>query len=321
MRVLVTGAAGFIGYHLSKRLLKDGHTVSGIDNLNAYYDVALKKARIANLVELSNFSFTKLDLNNSTLVSALLKSFSADCVIHLAAQAGVRYSKKNPQSYLDSNVTGFLSILEACRNANVTDLYYASSSSVYGGNKTIPFSESQPVDRPTNIYAASKRMNELMAHSYHNLYGINSVGLRFFTVYGPWGRPDMAYYFFTEKIQQGEEITVFNNGEMSRDFTYVDDVVDGINSIVETTINKPDYLDIVNLGNNKPEKLMSFIHLLESSIGRKALIKFEPAQAEEMIHTWADISKAQTKYNYSPKTSLKVGLQNFTDWYADFMKK
>lgn len=318
MRILVTGSAGFIGYHLSSRLLKDGHTVLGVDNLNAYYDVQLKERRLENLEQLDQFSFERLDLVEADKISAIVRKFSPDVVCHLAAQAGVRYSKKNPQSYIDSNVTGFLNILEACRENSIQDLFYASSSSVYGGNDKIPFSEEDPVVKPTNIYAVTKRANEMMAEAYHNLYGVNSVGLRFFTVYGPWGRPDMAYYFFTQKIIAGEAITVFNNGEMSRDFTYIDDIVNGIISIISTRKGQSSYCNFVNLGNNQPEKLMTFINELESAIGKKAMINFEPAQAEEMIHTWANIDRAVQQYGYNPKTSLREGLRKFATWYTEY---
>ncbi len=318
MRVLVTGAAGFIGFHLSNRLLSSGVKVLGLDNLNSYYDTVLKQARLQVLRSQDDFSFEEADLVNGSVVSDLIKTFKPDYVCHLAAQAGVRYSKKNPQSYIDSNITGFLNILEGCRHNDVSDLFYASSSSVYGGNETIPFSEADPVTKPTNIYAVTKRSNEMMAEAYNNLYGINSIGLRFFTVYGPWGRPDMAYYFFTQNIFADKAITVFNEGKMSRDFTYIDDIVDGIVSIANKHLGAEQYCDFVNLGNNKPEKLMTFINELETAIGKKAIISYKPAQAEEMIDTWANIDKAKELYNYSPKTSLKEGLKHFVEWYTTY---
>jgi len=320
LRLIVTGAAGFIGFHLTERLLSQGHEVLGIDNVNDYYDTNLKRNRLKVLKDFERFSFEEFDLRDADRTRTTFNSFQPRYAFHLAAQAGVRYSKQNPQSYVDSNITGFLSVLEACRNSRVRDLFYASSSSVYGSNKKIPFAESDPVDHPTNIYAATKRANELMAEAYHNLYQINSVGLRFFTVYGPWGRPDMAYYFFTERIKAGTEITVFNNGEMSRDFTFIDDIVDGITALAKRKIGLKNYCDFVNLGNNKPEKLMTFVSELERAIGKKAKIKFKPAQAEEMVDTWADIDKASREFNYAPRVSLRQGIENFVDWHNSYSK-
>ncbi len=264
-RILVTGSAGFIGYHLSQSLLDDGFIVHGIDNINSYYDPILKQARLDQLQSHPNFSFNKLDISTSAELNKAFEDFKPNKVINLAAQAGVRYSLENPQAYIESNVVGFMNILECCRHHNVEGLIYASSSSVYGGNEKIPFSVDDRVDRPISIYAATKKSNELMAHSYSHLFGLHTTGLRYFTVYGPWGRPDMAMYIFADKISKGEPISVFNHGKMERDFTYIDDIISGTRSAIDK--NYP--CEVFNLGNNNSEDLMEMVGLIESEIGKK----------------------------------------------------
>jgi UDP-glucuronate 4-epimerase len=335
MGIVVTGAAGFIGFHLSKQLLSEGYEVIGIDNLNDYYDVALKNARLKLLETNPSFTFYKIDLSNQEKLQSIFKNHSVDIVINLAAQAGVRYSLINPLSYVNSNMQGFLNILEACRQFPVDHLIYASSSSVYGANSKIPFSEKDPVYHPVSMYAASKKANELMAHTYSHLYGIPTTGLRFFTVYGPWGRPDMAYYSFTRDIMEGNPIKVFNNGDMSRDFTYIDDIVEGIVRLLhhppepdtEWDCENPDPgssyapFKIYNIGNNKPVKLLDFINILEEKIGKKAKMVFFPMQPGDVKMTYADITDLQKDIGFSPSTQLEAGLGYFVDWYKDFYLK
>lgn len=329
-KILVTGAAGFIGFHLARKLCADGGAVLGYDNLNDYYDVALKEARLAELQKLENFEFIKADLEDAAAMAQAFDSFKPDIVIHLAAQAGVRYSLDNPRAYMDSNLVGFLNILEGCRHHEVKHLVFASSSSVYGVNEKVPFSESDNVDYPVSLYAATKKANELMAHSYAHLYEIPCTGLRFFTVYGPWGRPDMAYFKFANKIMQGEAIDVYNHGDMKRDFTYIDDVVDGVvkaaANIATPDVDKADGLNsnapyrIYNIGNNKPETLMDMIGFLEGALGKKAEMNMLPMQAGDVPSTYADIESLNQATGFKPSTDLKTGLQKFAGWYREFYK-
>lgn len=303
--IFITGIAGFIGFHLASSLIKNGDYVIGCDNFNNYYSPDLKRARADQLRSLG-IEVIEEDIQN---IRSLKQNITH--IVHLAAQAGVRYSITHPQPYSDSNLDGFLKILELCRSIPNVKLIFASSSSVYGGNTKIPFSETDPTDSPISLYAATKKSGELMAKSYHHLYNIPMVGLRFFTVYGPWGRPDMAYYSFAEKIQKGEPIPVFNHGEMERDFTYVDDIVQG-------TIRALDHCngyEIYNLGNNKPEPLMHLIKLLETHLGKKALIDFQPMQMGDVKTTYADIQKAERDLGFSPTTSLDAGIAKFSDWF------
>ncbi|MGB0590566.1 MAG: NAD-dependent epimerase/dehydratase family protein [Myxococcota bacterium] len=326
MNVLVTGAAGFIGYHVTSRLLADGHTVIGLDSLNAYYDPALKRGRLAELgiqgdAETSpthpGLRFIALDLTRSEEVAAALSDTDIDVIVHLAAQVGVRYSIENPKAYIDSNLVAFGTILEVARTKEVAHLVYASSSSVYGGNTEVPFETDQRVDQPISLYAATKRANELMAHTYSHLYGLPTTGLRFFTVYGPWGRPDMAYFSFTKKILAGETIDVYNHGEMSRDFTYVGDIVEGLTRIVGappiTTGGAP--YRLYNLGNGTPVGLRDFISEIEAALGVKATLNLMAMQPGDMAHTWADTTALERDHDYRPATPLAVGVKAFVDWY------
>ncbi len=311
MAIVVTGAAGFIGFHVSKKLLEMGHEVIGIDNLNSYYDVSLKKARLRILKKHKPFSFHKIDISN---FSKLQKAVG-DCkiIIHLAAQAGVRYSLENPFAYVQSNLVGHLNILEVCRQIiGFERLVYASSSSVYGLNKKTPFSVSDRVDEPISLYAATKRSDELMSYTYSHLYGMNIVGLRFFTVYGEYGRPDMAPMKFTHKILNGEPIDVYNNGDLKRDFTYIDDIVEGVIASISSTLRGH---KIYNLGNNKPETLMNFISILEKHTGKTAIKNMLPMQKGDVYETYADITESQRDLNFQPKTSLNQGLERMVRWY------
>ncbi|WP_223701288.1 NAD-dependent epimerase [Sutcliffiella deserti] len=331
MKILVTGAAGFVGYHLTQRLLAEGIEVVGMDNVNDYYDVQLKKDRLS-LLDNEKFTFYKLDLANKEQVFEVFEKHSIHTVINLAAQAGVRYSLENPYAYIDSNITGFVNILEACRHHEIKHLIYASSSSVYGANTKMPFSVEDKVDYPVSLYAATKKSNELMAHTYSHLYGIPVTGLRFFTVYGPWGRPDMAYFSFTKNILEGKTIKVFNNGKMKRDFTYIDDIVEGIvrltNHIPETETvstldegyNSKAKYRVFNIGNNQPENLMDFIHILENHLGKKANIEFMPMQPGDVEATYADIKDLTDAVGFKPSTSLNDGLEKFVAWYKDYYK-
>ena len=313
-RILVTGSAGFIGYHLCKSLLNDSVIVHGIDNLNSYYDPALKQARLDQLQSHTNFSFNKLDISISAELNKVFEDFKPQKVVNLAAQAGVRYSLENPQAYIESNVVGFMNILECCRHYDVEGLIYASSSSVYGGNEKIPFSVDDRVDRPISIYAATKISNELMAHTYSHLFGLHTTGLRFFTVYGPWGRPDMAYYIFADKISKGELIPVFNQGKMERDFTYIDDIISGTRSAIDK--NYP--CEVFNLGNNNSEDLMEMVGLIESEIGEKVEIQFEGMQPGDVKRTFADIEHSKQKLNYTPTTKIVEGIPKFIEWYLEY---
>ncbi|MFS0820573.1 NAD-dependent epimerase [Bacillus sp. 1P02SD] len=334
MSILVTGAAGFIGYHLSTRLLAKGYHVIGVDNLNNYYDVRLKKERLLQLRQHNNFIFYQLDLADSGKLHELFTREQINIVINLAAQAGVRYSLKHPQVYVHSNLVGFLNILEACRHHPVDHLLFASSSSVYGANASIPFSTKDSVDHPVSLYAATKKSNELMAHSYSHLFNIPITGLRFFTVYGPWGRPDMAYYLFTQDILEGRPIKVFNNGDMRRDFTYIDDIVDGIIGLLDHPPSKNsdwDPLDpdpsssnapykIYNIGNNSPVSLINFIRTLEKAIGKQANIQLYPMQRGDVKETYADITDLHEAIGFQPKISIEEGLTKFVNWFKEYYR-
>ncbi len=319
MHFLVTGVAGFIGHHTALALLAKGHEVVGIDNLNDYYDPRLKHARLKRLKNLAGFSFRKLDLADSDSLMALPERDHIDRVVHLAAQAGVRYSIENPFAYASSNLTGHLSVLEFCRHAkNRPMLVYASSSSVYGANAVAPFREDADVGYPVSLYAATKRADELMSRTYAHLYQLKQIGLRFFTVYGPWGRPDMAYWSFTDRIIRGEPIHVFNGGQMQRDFTYIDDIIDGVMRIAtgKPVMDREDRPHrLYNIGNNKPVSLMDFIGEIERAVGRKSEKIMEPMQPGDVKATCADISAIEADYGYSPKTELSVGIPAFVDWY------
>lgn len=334
MKYLVTGVAGFIGSAVTERLTALGHQVIGIDNLNDYYDVNLKLARLKR-IEHSNFEFIELDLADREGIAELFKVQQFDRVINLAAQAGVRYSLDNPLAYADSNLIGFVNILEACRHNKVKHLIYASSSSVYGLNSKTPFETSDSVDHPISLYAASKKANELMAHTYSHLYNLPTTGLRFFTVYGPWGRPDMALFKFTKKIIDGEAIDIYNNGDMQRDFTYIDDIVEGIMRIQEVvpeqqedwTVDTGSPADssapyrVYNIGNGKCEKLMDYIEALEESLGTEAKKNFMPMQPGDVYKTYADTSGLFEATGYKPQTPIKEGVENFVLWYRDFYQK
>jgi len=313
-RILVTGAAGFIGFHLSKSLLDDGFEVLGIDNLNDYYDPNLKLARLEQLNPYKNFTFDKIDISDRKSLTKAFTDFKPKKVVNLAAQAGVRYSIENPYAYMESNLVGFLNVIELCRHNNVEGLIYASSSSVYGGNEKIPFSVEDRVDNPISLYAASKKSNELIANSYSHLYGLHSTGLRYFTVYGPWGRPDMAMFIFTKNILAGEPISVFNNGKMKRDFTYIDDIISGTRAAIEKNYK----CEVFNLGNHKSEQLMDVISLIEQTLGKKAEIDFQPMQPGDVPESFADIQYSSTKLDFIPKTSIEDGIPLFIDWYRNF---
>lgn len=321
MKVLVTGAAGFIGYHLCRRLYEGGHDIVGIDSMNAYYDVALKEMRLASLEQLGDrFLFKKLDICDRGALFALLKEGRFDAVCHLAAQAGVRYSIQNPYSYVENNVAGFLNILEGCVQNQVPYLVYASSSSVYGRSGKQPFTEGQRVDTPASLYAATKKADELMAHVYSQMYGLPTVGLRFFTVYGPYGRPDMAYFKFADRIERGQEIDVYNNGQMKRDFTYVDDVTAGIEKVLTASYeDKPKYR-IYNIGRGNPENLMDLIRLIEKGLEKKASLKMMPLQKGDVLETFADISALKRDFGYKPSVDLEEGMARFLAWFKEYSK-
>ena len=327
---LITGAAGFIGFYVIKDLLEKGKSVVGVDNLNDYYDVSLKKSRLSQLNEFAvennctnQFKFIELDLANRSATEELFTNHAFDKVIHLAAQAGVRYSIENPHAYIDSNVVGFINVLEGCRKQQVQHLVYASSSSIYGMNTKIPFSTTDRVDYPISLYAATKKSNELMAYAYSHLYGIPTTGLRFFTVYGPWGRPDMAYFSFTRKILAGEAIDVFNHGKMKRDFTYIDDIVEGVTRVVEkipacfqTDITNAEALyKIYNIGNNQPITLERFISAIEKATGKQAVKNYLPMQAGDVPATYADVDDLIEDVNFKPSTSIEEGIEKFVSWY------
>lgn len=323
MTLILTGAAGFIGFHLAKRLLAEGRQVIGIDNLNNYYDPALKHARLDQL-EGKNFRFIKGDLVDKDLVESVFEEHEPQIVINLAAQAGVRYSIENPQAYIDSNITGFFNILEACRHHPVKHVIYASSSSVYGNQQKTPFSITDDVSHPISLYAATKKSNELMAYTYSHLYGIPATGLRFFTVYGPWGRPDMAYFSFTNKLIRGEPIKVFNNGDMKRDFTYVDDIVKGVYNMIDSPPKGTPPHRLYNIGNNQPVDLMHFIKTLETCLMRVGLIQkpavmeFLPMQPGDVYQTYADVDALMHDFDFKPSTLIEDGLARFASWYKAY---
>lgn len=349
MKILITGTAGFIGYHLAQKLIERGDTVIGVDQINDYYDIELKYSRLKNLgilkgnikegkstvsSTLSNHTFYKGNLEDKEFIDSIFKSEKPDAVCNLAAQAGVRYSLKNPKAYIDSNIVGFLNILEACRNNNVKNLSYASSSSVYGLNKQLPFSTSDNVDHPVSLYAASKKSNELMAHTYSHLFDLQTTGLRFFTVYGPWGRPDMALFLFVKAALENKTIDVYNHGKMVRDFTYVDDIVKGVISVIDNPANKnPDFRKhpspnnssapyrIYNIGNNNPVKLMDFISAIENKLGNKIKKNLMEIQPGDVPETYADVKDLEADFNYKPNTSVEIGISNFIDWYKDYYGK
>ncbi len=318
MLYLVTGTAGFIGFHLTKRLLEKGQKVVGVDNLNSYYDPQLKKARLTILEKFPRFSFYRLDIANLADFENVFAENKIDKVCHLAAQAGVRYSLENPHLYEQANMVGFLNLLELMRKYEVKDLVYASSSSVYGGIKKIPFSEGMKINKPISLYAATKAANELYAHVYHHLYGLNTVGLRFFTVYGPWGRPDMALFLFTKAILESQPIKVFNYGQMKRDFTYIDDIVDGIIASLAKVASLGN--EIFNLGGSDPVDLLEFIKIIEKKLNKKTKKEFLPLQPGDVPTTFADVSKAQKLLGYQPKVKIEEGVGEFVNWYREYYK-
>ncbi len=340
MSIVITGAAGFIGYHLSKRILRENISLIGIDNMNDYYDINLKEARLKELQKIAlkqdvNFKFYKENINNKSRIEEIFKKYKPEIVINLAAQAGVRYSMENPSAYIQTNLVGFSNILELCRNYPVKHLIYASSSSVYGGNTKMPFSEKQSVDHPVSLYAATKRSNELLAHSYSHIYSIPATGLRFFTVYGPWGRPDMALFLFTKSILQGEPIKVFNHGEMTRDFTYIDDIVESIMRLLKKPPIQDKSFDtsnpnpaiswaphrIFNIGNSTPESLQDYIKAIEENLGIKAKKELLPMQPGDVPATYSDCTSLESFINYKPSTSIKDGIRKFITWYREFYGK
>ncbi|MEM9733415.1 MAG: NAD-dependent epimerase [Pseudomonadota bacterium] len=334
MQILVTGAAGFVGAHVCKALLAEGHTVVGLDNFNDYYDVQLKEDRVEALCTGDGFSMVNMDLADRPDMQSLFAEYTFDRVIHLGAQAGVRYSLENPHAYGQANLTGFLNVLEGCRQHQVGHLVFASSSSVYGANETQPFSSHHSTEHPFSLYAATKKANEMMAHSYAHLYRLPITGLRFFTVYGPWGRPDMAYFSFTRKIMAGETIDVFNNGQHARDFTYIDDVVEGVIRVMDHIAAPNPHWDtknpdpasssapyrLFNIGNSQPVELMSFIRTIEDAVGKPAALNFLPMQPGDVHRTSADVSDLQQAVGFSPNTPLADGIQRFVDWYKAYKR-
>jgi UDP-glucuronate 4-epimerase len=320
MRILVTGVAGFIGFHTARRLCSDGHQVIGIDNLNNYYSVELKQARLSQLAECRNFQFQLLDVADKQALLDLFAEKEFEQVVHLAAQAGVRYSIDHPDTYAQSNLVGFLNVLEACRARMPAHLIYASSSSVYGLNDHLPYATTDPVDQPVSFYAATKRANELMAHAYSHLYGIPATGLRFFTVYGPWGRPDMALFKFTDAILKGRTIDVYNDGAMSRDFTYIDDIVEGLVRLIplpptdETGARNKVY----NIGFGAPVKLLEFVECIEEALGIRAIKNFMPLQPGDVVNTWADTRELEERVGFRPQVTVSTGVQSFVDWYRNY---
>ncbi|WP_127959792.1 NAD-dependent epimerase [Serratia microhaemolytica] len=326
MKYLVTGAAGFIGYHVAARLLAQGHSVVGVDNLNDYYDVELKKCRLTNLLAFEQFDFRKLDIADDVALAALFASEQFTRVIHLAAQAGVRYSIDNPEAYVSANLVGYFNILQGCRQAKVEHLIYASSSSVYGANKSLPFKTTDSVDHPVSFYAATKKANELMAHAYSHLYDIPTTGLRFFTVYGPWGRPDMALFKFTDAIYKDKPIDIYNHGVMSRDFTYIDDVVEALVRVADLVPQKDNDITaapykIYNIGNSSPVKLMDCISALENSIGKVAIKNYLPMQAGDVTDTYSDNTQLYQDINYTPKIGITEGVAKFVAWYQAYYQR
>jgi UDP-glucuronate 4-epimerase len=332
LKILVTGSAGFIGFHLTNRLLEDGHEVIGLDNLNNYYDVKLKLGRLAETgiqsykiaynepvqsTKYPKYTFIQLSIENAVKLERIFSEYKFDKVCHLAAQAGVRYSLRHPEAYIQSNIVGYFNVLEACRHHQIQHFVYASSSSVYGASKNVPFTEEEKVDCPISLYAATKKSNELMAYTYSHLYGLWTTGVRFFTVYGAWGRPDMAPMIFTKAILEGQKIKVFNNGDMSRDFTFVNDIVEGVMNIIDLKNYKKKY-DIYNIGNNKPTRLLEFIETLETVLHKKCEKEYLPLQDGDMKVTFADVSKLIKDFNYEPQTPLEDGLNSFINWYRSY---
>ena len=313
-KILVTGCSGFIGMHLCKSLLLENENVLGVDNLNDYYSVNLKNARLDRLQNFKNFNFFQVDLCDMDSLEAIFKDFKPQIIVNLAAQAGVRYSIRNPHSYINSNIIGFLNILECCRKYNVKKLVYASSSSVYGNTKKIQSNINDLVNKPISLYATSKITNELMSHTYNQLFNIQTIGLRYFTVYGPWGRPDMAYYIFCDKIIKEEPIDVYNNGKLKRDFTYIDDIIDG----TKAAINNNYECELFNLGNNKPEDIMDIIRLIEKNTGKNAIINYKDMQPGDVVQTYANIDYSREKLGYKPKISISEGIPKFVDWYINY---
>lgn len=335
MKILVTGTAGFIGFHLAQKLVSQGHEVVGIDNVNDYYSPELKYSRLheagisddaahwyQQIKSTKNplYSFIRMNLEDKDELYNLFEKEHFDAVCNLAAQAGVRYSIENPHAYINSNILGFMNILEACRNNKVKHLVYASSSSVYGNSKTMPLSTTQSVDNPISLYAATKKSNELMAHTYSHLFGLPTTGLRFFTVYGPWGRPDMAYFLFTRAILEGKPIKVFNQGDLYRDFTYIDDIVDGIINVINKVPEQEPPYNVYNIGNSTPVKLMEFIETIESALGIKAVKEFKEMQPGDVYKTFADVSELERDFNYRPDTLLADGIARFVEWYQEYYK-
>lgn len=334
-KVLITGAAGFIGFHTTKKMLADGYEVTGLDNLIPYYDVELKKSRLVQLgiipasirngeIEPSTlfpgFHFLKEDLANREAIAALFRNSRFDYVIHLAAQAGVRESITNPYQYIDSNINGLITILEGCRHSGVRHLVFASSSSVYGNNEKVPFAETDPVDHPISLYAATKKSGELMAYTYSHLFNVPITALRFFTVYGPWGRPDMAYYKFAMAIRNGETIEVFNHGDLFRDFTYIDDVVNGITKLLPDQYTSKPPFSVLNIGNSSPVKLMDFIGIIEELMEKKAILKYLPMQPGDVYQTYADVSMLDDRIGFKPETGIRQGLERFVSWFRKYYK-
>tara|TARA_B100001057_G_scaffold495075_1_gene593223 strand:- start:2111 stop:3124 length:1014 start_codon:yes stop_codon:yes gene_type:complete len=336
MKFLVTGSAGFIGFHTCLKLVDLGHEVYGIDNINNYYDINLKYDRLKELgfvkadvsifnnevfsKKYKNLRFSRIDIIDSSSLEYLFKKECFEVVCNLAAQAGVRYSIENPRVYIDSNISGFLNILECCRNHNIKHLVYASSSSVYGHNKKVPFETTDNVDFPISLYAATKKSNELMAHTYGHLYGFKTTGLRFFTVYGPWGRPDMAYFLFTDAIAKNQPLKVFNNGKMERDFTFIDDIVNGVIKVLEKNVEDRIHYKIYNIGNNKVENLENFISTIEDCMQKKAITEMFPMQLGDVPRTYANINDLKSDFDYKPKTSIKDGIKSFISWYCNYYK-
>lgn len=331
MNILITGAAGFIGFHTAEKLLQQGESIVGIDNLNDYYTPQLKEDRLKLLSSYKNFTFVKLDINDNDGLENLFSKYKFTDVIHLAAQAGVRYSLKNPRAYVDANLAGFVNILECCRHNDIKHLIFASSSSVYGANIKKPFTESDRVDHPVSLYAATKKANELLAHSYASLYNLPCTGLRFFTVYGPWGRPDMAYFKFVKNIINGTTIDVYNNGSMRRDFTYIDDIVNGVLQVLKKPAQPdPDWSSkisaeisyapyrIYNIGNGNPVQLLDFIKTIENILGKKAVLNMQPMQDGDVTETFADISLLREQFGYQPKIKIADGMKRFVDWYKNY---
>lgn len=340
MKILVTGAAGFIGFYVAKKLVANGHNVVGLDNINDYYNVDLKYDRLKELGvkkekasvfnnltksdDIPNFKFVRLHLEDSEGLKNLFSKENFHVVCHLAAQAGVRYSLENPTAYINSNIVGFLNILECCRNHNIEHLVYASSSSVYGANKKIPYETSDNVDNPLSLYAATKKSNELMAHTYSHLYGFKTTGLRFFTVYGPWGRPDMAMFLFTDAMLKNKPVNIFNNGQMERDFTYIDDITEGVTRIIENKKTKDKnsglLYNVYNIGNNNSVKLLDFVDEIEKQLGVKANRNYMKMQAGDVVKTWANVDALITDYDYSPNTNIKDGVTAFIQWFKNYYK-